>query len=150
MEVNMDFSVAGGWVTAAEASAMVSMGECVAEIAMLMGRITLVDGPEQVTLEDDLQFLVPALCLRAPRALSQGGTAEVRLASQPVRYRLDLEGETVVFSEGEQAVARFPRGPLTEALRGCATTFAAFASDFAASEPEWAPLKTFMEREMAS
>ena len=120
------------------------------EDGVLMGRITLSDGGEPaLLLDDDLQFLVPSLCLRAMQSLARDGRAELTMASWPGSNTLIRDGEVVQVQDSDGAeLARFPYGPLATALHDCAGRFTAWVGHIALDAPEWQPLHALLEREV--
>jgi hypothetical protein len=124
------------------ARAAVAEGQLPDADPILMGRIVLQhEGQPAVTLRDDLQFLVPALCLKAPATLKAQGRVEVAMASRPARVELLLEGEEVrVIDPAAGELAHYPRAALWAALQGCATRFADYAGLLAQQDARWSPL----------
>jgi hypothetical protein len=118
---------------------------------LLMGRVHLSDTGLDLALHDDLQFLVPSLCIRAPRRLAAQGEAKVAMASWPQHYLLRRDGETVrVLEGGKTEVARLSYQELTEALAGCAHRFTTYVGGVATLQPSWRPLHALLQRELAA
>lgn len=117
-----------------------------ADDGLLEGRLILEDGgATPVVLEDDLQFLVPGLCLDMPPRLAADGTATVRMASMPVQTIFQRDGNSVRLTDGDGvALGRFPHDALVEALHDCAGRFTAFIGELAALQPAWAKLHMFL------
>lgn len=122
------------------------------EESVLAGQVTLTEGGvPPLRMDDDLQFLIPNLCLRATAALAAGDVATVQMASWPQHYALRRDGDALRVLEGddEAEVGRFPYGAALKTLRGCAERFTAFVGELAASQPEWQPLHALLRRELA-
>ena len=107
--------------------------------ADLMGQIVLTDdNAAPVTLADDLEFLIPNLCLRAPVTLAAEGSALVTMASWPGSVTLVRDGEAIrLLDQDETELGRFPAAALTAALRACAGRFRDYIGALAEADPEW-------------
>lgn len=118
----------------------------------MTGAVTLTnDGATPVILTDDLEFLVPNLCLRAPAVLASADTVSFGMASRPVRIVLVREGAAMSVRDGDGAeLGRFPDAALMAALQGCAKRFTDFVGRMAALDRELAPLHAMLERELAA
>ena len=119
------------------------------EFGVMEGRLTLSDdGVLDVEIEDDLQFLVPNLCLRMPPRLAAEGSATVRTASMGLCVTLRRDGETVLLTDDGAELGRFPYDGLTRALRECAERFAEYVGALAVRAPEWGALESVLRSSM--
>lgn len=122
-----------------------------AEDGALMGHVLLsAEGAEPVAIRDDLQFLVPDLCLRAPAALAMRDRVELSMAALPKTYLLLREAGTVrILDAGTGTeLGHYPEAALFEALRGCASRFTRYVGALARIASEWQPLHRMLEQEL--
>ena len=108
----------------------------------LDGSITLSsEGRAPVVLRDDLEFLVPSLCLVAPATLAAEGRVTVPMASAPRSVVLIRDGDAIRLQDREGAeLGQFPAADLLAALHACAVRFTAFIGALADQFPDWRKL----------
>jgi hypothetical protein len=118
----------------------------------LRGRIVLgAPGKTPVELADDLEFLVPNLCLKVPALLAAQGQATLTMASWPGSFQLLRDGEDVkLLDAGGAELGRFPQAALKAALRDCATRFTGYVGALAAQDADWAPLHRSLSERLAA
>jgi hypothetical protein len=135
----------------AGAGAALSAGEVPGSEGVLMGRLRVEEGGATIDFEDDLQFLVPKLCLRVPRRLEDGDSVQVRMASWPKSYTLTREGAMVCILDDEQGeMAKLEFTSFSTALHDCATRFCDYIGHLAELDPEWLPLHELLLKELAN
>lgn len=119
---------------------------------VMSGAVTLAEeGAPPVVLTDDLEFLVPNLCLRAPAALASADTVSLGMASRPVRIVLTRDGAVIRVLDGDGTeLGRFPESTLMTALHDCAERFTEFVDRMAVLDTSLGPLHEMLERELAA
>ncbi|MFY7855648.1 MAG: hypothetical protein ACOVQT_05870 [Rubrivivax sp.] len=95
-------------------------------LAYLGGELALsADGQSTVVLSDDLEQLVPRLCLRGIPALEQGQPVTVPLFTDPSTVTFTPEAESVHVDYADTPRLTVPRAALAEALERCGANYAA-------------------------
>lgn len=95
-------------------------------MAYLGGELTLsVEGQPPLVLRDDLEQLVPRLCLRGIPALEQGQPVTVPLFTDPSAVTFTPEAESVHVDYADLPRLTLPRAALVDALERCGANYAA-------------------------
>jgi hypothetical protein len=131
--LGIDPDEAAAWATLADHRSPEDEG------GTLPGRLQLAaEGQAPVAISDDLEFLVPNLCLRAPAAVATEGRTVVRMASNPRQIILTREGDRVRLVDAAGTdLGAFPQDALDAALHACAVRFAEFVAALAEQFPDW-------------
>ena len=113
----------------------------------LMGGISIVDSARDVriVIGDDLEYLVPKLCLNALPNLLARKKVSFALYAFDEHVELEPTGKDIEISGTELTAVKFPRRDLLPALVSCAERFSEFLQKLRGKDKKWAAqTKTFI------